>query len=75
LKEKVNHPNHYNQGAIEVIDAIEAWKLNFNAGNSVKYIARYRHKHKQPTKQIEDLEKAVWYLQREINALKTKQTK
>ena len=37
-REAVNHPPHYNQGKIEVIDAIEDWGLDFNAGNVVKYI-------------------------------------
>ena len=64
-KEKVNHPSHYNQGKIEVIDAIEDWGLDFNAGNVVKYIARYRHKGDQ----IEDLKKARWYLDRLIEGL------
>ena len=60
--DNVNHPSHYNVGKIEVIEAIEDWKLNFNLGNAVKYIARADHKGKP----IEDLRKAVFYLQREI---------
>lgn len=59
---KVEHPTHYNQSPIEVIDAIEAWKLNFHLGNVVKYIARAEHKQNP----IEDLKKASWYLNREI---------
>lgn len=62
----VNHPNHYNQGMIEVIDAIEDWKLGFNLGNAVKYIARAGIK---TSEQIEDLHKARWYLNREISRL------
>lgn len=58
----VEHPTHYNQSPIEVIDAIEAWKLNFHLGNVVKYIARAEHKQNP----IEDLKKASWYLNREI---------
>lgn len=61
-KEAVDHPSHYNQGKIEVIDAIEDWRLNFNLGNAVKYIARCDHKGKK----AEDLKKAIWYLQREL---------
>jgi hypothetical protein len=38
-KEAVNHPSHYNMGKIEVIDAIEDWKLGFHAGNVVKYVS------------------------------------
>lgn len=59
----VDHPAHYNTGKFEVIDVIEDWKLNFNLGNVVKYIARADHKGKA----LEDLKKAAWYLQREIN--------
>jgi hypothetical protein len=64
----VDHPPHYQLGGIEVIDAIEAWELGFNLGNSVKYIARAAHKGKP----IEDLEKARWYLDREIKRLRGK---
>lgn len=63
----VNHPKHYNMGKIEVIDAIEEWHLNFNRGNAVKYIARAGHKSQN---HVEDLQKAVWYLQRELKRLK-----
>lgn len=62
----VDHPSHYNVGKIEVIDAIEAWDLNFSLGNAVKYIARADHKGKP----IEDLEKALWYIKREIERRK-----
>lgn len=58
----VDHPAHYNAGKIEVIDAIEDWKLNFSLGNVVKYVARADHKGKP----LEDLRKAKWYLEREI---------
>ena len=63
--EKVNHPDHYNQG-IEAIDIIESWTHNFSLGNAIKYILRSPYKGKQ----IEDLEKARWYIDREINRLK-----
>lgn len=59
----VNHPEHYTYGEIEVIDAIEDWGLSYHLGNAVKYIARCNHKHNK----TEDLEKAIWYLQRELN--------
>lgn len=62
MNEKVNHPNHYNMGSIEVIDVIEDWKLNFNLGNVIKYIARADYK----ADATEDLQKASWYLNREI---------
>ena len=61
-REAVNHPEHYNKGKIEVIDAIEDWGLDFNAGNVVKYVARHQHK----AEPIEDLKKARWYLDRLI---------
>jgi len=66
-KNNVDHPAHYNQGSIEIIDAIEDWKLNFHAGNVVKYVARYEHKNG-----IEDLKKARWYLDRLISNLENK---
>jgi len=61
-REAVNHPSHYNQGNIEVIDAIEDWGLDFNAGNVVKYVSRHQHK----AEPLEDLLKARWYLDRII---------
>jgi hypothetical protein len=68
--EAVNHPSHYNMGKIEVIDAIEDWQLNFNRGSMIKYIARAGRK--DPAKEKEDLEKARFYLDREIAALEEK---
>lgn len=61
-KEMVNHPSHYNQGKYEVIDVIEDWKLDFCLGNAIKYIARAEYKENK----IEDLKKAIWYINREI---------
>ena len=61
----MNHPKHYTQGHIEVIDAIEAWQLNFRLANVVKYVARAEHKNNK----LEDLKKARWYLDREISKL------
>ena len=69
MKEQVNHPvNHpdYYVIGIEPIEDIESWKLNFSLGNAIKYILRSPYKGKQ----IEDLEKARWYIDREINRLK-----
>ena len=66
--DNVNHPSHYTYGKIEVIDAIEAWGLNFHRGNAVKYIARAGKKN--PAKEVEDLKKAAWYINREIERLK-----
>lgn len=61
----VDHPKHYNQG-IEPIDIIESWDLNFSLGNAIKYILRAPYKNNE----LEDLEKAKWYLEREIKRLK-----
>jgi hypothetical protein len=58
----VNKPKHYNVG-LEPIEAIESWKLGYNLGNVIKYVARADHKGKR----LEDLKKARWYLDREIN--------
>ena len=66
---RVDHPRHYRKDSgYEAIDVIEAWDLNFNLGNTVKYISR--NGIKDPERQIEDLEKARWYLDREIQNLK-----
>ena len=58
----VNHPAHYTAGGIETIDFIEAKSLNYNLGNAVKYITRADHKGNR----LQDLQKAKWYLEREI---------
>lgn len=61
MSDPVNHPSHYTWlGGIEVIDITE--HLGFCLGNVVKYVLRADHKGKP----IEDLEKAKWYLEREI---------
>ena len=59
----INHPSHYQGNKIEVIDIIEDFNLNFSLGNAVKYILRAGKK----SDRKEDLMKAVWYIQREIN--------
>lgn len=61
--DNINHPKHYKQhpSGIEVIQITE--HLNFCMGNAVKYILRADYKHDNP---IEDLKKAIWYLNREI---------
>lgn len=68
-KESVDHPDHYLKSTgHEVIDVIRAWKLNFELGNAVKYIARAGRKN--PEKYIEDLKKAIWYINEEIEQIK-----
>jgi hypothetical protein len=59
----VNHPEHYKVGGIETIDFIEGKNLGYNLGNAVKYISRADHKGNR----LQDLQKAQWYLNREIN--------
>jgi hypothetical protein len=71
-KEHVNHPSHYNTGRIEVIDFLEDQNLDFACANAVKYICRAGKK--DPSKEIQDLEKAQWYLSRKIANLKKQQT-
>lgn len=61
--ETVDHPTHYNTGKYEAIDVIEDWQLGFNLGNAIKYISRAEHKGNK----VEDLKKAIWYINREIN--------
>ena len=65
MTDVVNHPAHYKTGGIETIDYIEAKQLGYHLGNVVKYVSRADHKGKQ----IEDLKKARWYLDREIERL------
>lgn len=67
IADNVNHPSHYTFGKIEVIDFIEDKKLGFHLGNAVKYISRAGRK--DPAKTIEDLRKAAWYLNRQIERL------
>lgn len=61
-QDMVNHPPHYKAGGIETIDFIEAKQLNYNLGNVVKYITRADLKGERK----ENLEKALWYLKREL---------
>jgi len=62
----ISAPPHYSRLSPEPIDVINAWKLNFNRGNAIKYIARAGHKDNE----IQDLEKAIYYLQDEVKRLK-----
>lgn len=65
--EKINHPSHYGGNTFyETIKVIEAWDLDFHLGNAVKYISRAG---KKTNDSIEDLKKAVWYLERKIKIL------
>lgn len=67
LDDPVCHPKHYTFGGIETIDFIEAKQLNYNLGNVVKYVSRSGRKSIATT--VQDLEKARFYLNREIDRL------
>ena len=66
MSDQVNHPEHYGGGdnPYEAIKIIEALNLNFHLGNTLKYISRAGKK--EPEKVLQDLRKAAWYLNREI---------
>jgi hypothetical protein len=66
-KENINHPSHYGgeHNPYEAIKVIEAWDLGFCLGNVVKYISREGKK--EENSDVQDLKKALWYLQREIS--------
>ena len=65
MNDPVHNPSHYKSGGIEVIDVIEAFNLNFRLANVIKYVLRAGRKGDA----LEDLEKAAWYLDREIDKL------
>lgn len=71
--DNVNHPSHYTDGKIEVIDYIEDKQLGFCLGNAVKYISRAGKKKSgsmsDKEKEINDLRKALWYIERRIKEL------
>ena len=74
--DRVNNPNHYksDNNKYEVIDIIEFFNLNFHRGNVLKYLLRSGKKseagYDATEKEIEDLEKAIWYLRREVKRIK-----
>jgi predicted O-methyltransferase YrrM len=67
--EHVNHPSHYGgeTNPYEAIKVIDAWDLGFSLGNTVKYISRAGKKGND--KELQDLKKALWYLQHHIEQL------
>lgn len=68
MAEEVNHPLHYGgeDDPYETIKVIEAWRLNFNLGNCIKYISRAGNK--MGESHVTALKKAEFYLKREIEA-------
>ena len=69
MSEQIKHPQHYGgeDNIYEAIKVIEAWDLRFNLGNVIKYISRAGKKTKET--EIQDLKKALFYLQRQIDNL------
>ena len=69
-KERVNHPDHYNAGGIECIDALGSATAGldgieaFDTANAIKYLWRWKHKNG-----VEDLKKAIWYIQHLIGVV------
>jgi len=63
VNDPVNNPYHYTVGGIDTIDFIEAKGLSYHLGNAIKYISRSYHKGNRR----QDLEKAVWYINRELS--------
>lgn len=61
IEDTVNHPKHYIASGVEVIDVIEAFKLDYHRGSALAYILRAGRKTTDPT---EDIKKAIWYLNR-----------
>jgi hypothetical protein len=64
-QDPVDHPSHYQGKGLEAITVIEAFGLGFSLGNTIKYILRAEHKGNK----LQDLKKALWYLNREIEEL------
>lgn len=60
------NPQHYRSGGIEAIEVIEAFGLGYHLGNAIKYLLRAGRKTASP---LEDLRKARWYIDREIERL------
>ena len=71
MSDAVNHPSHYTDGNIELIEYIEDKKLDYCLGNAVKYISKAGKK--DQAKEIEDLQKADWYNIRRIRELDQKE--
>ena len=67
-KDLVNNPAHYNKG-IETIEYIKSWDISYAQGNVIKYVSRYNIKHQDTEHQIQDLKKALWYIQNMIKDL------
>lgn len=65
MEDPVNNPTHYTRYAVDVIEITQ--DMNFCRGNAVKYLCRAGYK--DPESEMEDLQKAQWYINREIARL------
>ena len=72
-RDNVHSPSHYNTGKIEVIEFIEDQKLDVHRGSAVKYVCRAGRK--DASKEVEDLQKAIWYLERKVELLTAERQK
>lgn len=72
-QEGVDQPQHYTENGLQPIQVIEAWGLGFNLGTTIKYIGRAGKKPGES--RLKDLEKAHWYLSREIEMERQKELK
>ena len=64
-EDNINHPPHYTHGKYECKDVITDWKLGYHLSTALAYICRAPHKGRQE----EDIKKAIWYLENEVDRL------
>lgn len=75
VKDNVNHPSHYTQGGVECIEALKAATVNLKGieavctANAIKYLWRWKEKNG-----VEDLKKAIWYIQRLVKEISNADT-
>lgn len=73
LNDSVNHPNHYCEGRrYEPWDVIVDWKLDYLTGSAVKYLSRAGRK--DQNKEVEDLRKAIAYIEKRIEVLESRKS-
>ena len=68
MPDKIN-PSHYQQGNIEVIDFILDQKMSYLIASATKYLCRYPHKHKAGEGRLDDLRKARWFIEKQIEEI------
>ena len=73
VTDNVNHPNHYCEGRkYEPWDVIVDWQLDYLTGSAVKYLSRAGRK--DPSKETEDLRKAIAYIEKRIEVLESRKS-